>query len=261
MLESKGGDELSPKPSDSTGRSTEAATPGYSLIDTSAQSTTGLCLVDVMGGEGALQSLRVKPAVFLKLLDRLEHPMVAHHKRRLGTHSYFAYCGGFIIETSTRRPLGFPGTSRQFERQERVPVSEANTRQPSSSVSSGPIAPIKPSVGGRSKPRFVELPTEDNYYVTEWWNSADDPALSVARLRIEPGVTTRAYRLRGVTERYLFLAGHGLVEIDGQNREVGPGDGVLIKGGSWRCITNMGERDLGLLSICRPRFKRMEHQA
>lgn len=186
--------------------------------------------------------------------------MVAHHKRRLGTHSYFAYCGGFIVETSTRRPLSFPGSSRPFEQQEREPASEADNRY-SSSTKSSPIVPAKTSDSERRKQRFVEFPTDDNYYVTEWWNSPDDPALSVARLRIEPGVTTRAYRLRGVTERYLFLAGHGLIEIDGQSREVGPGDGVLIKAGSWRCITNMGDRDLGLLSICRPRFKRMEHQA
>lgn len=260
MPESKGGDELSPNPSASSGESASVDTPGYSLIDTSTSGSAGFCLVDVMGGDGALQSLRVKPAVFLKLLDRLEHPMVAHHKRRLGTHSYFAYCGGFIIETSTRRPLSFPGSSRRFEKQERVPAGEANIRRPGSGRSV-PTAPARPSDSRRSRQRFVELPTDDNYYVTEWWNSPDDPALSVARLRIEPGVTTRAYRLRGVTERFLFLAGHGLIEIDGQNREVGPGDGVLIKSGSWRCITNMGERDLGLLSICRPRFKRMEHQA
>lgn len=256
----KDSEVLSPNPPASTDESGSDSTPGYNLINTSAKGSAGLCMVDVMGGDGALQSLRVKPAVFLKLLDRLDNPMVAHHKRLLGSHSYFAYCSGFIIETSTRHPLSFPMSSRRLEQQERMPACHADSYRPGNG-GTGPATPVEPSAGRRSKHRFVELPTDDNYYVTEWWNSSDDPALSVARLRVEPGVTTRPYRLRGITERYLFLAGHGLIEIDGQNREVGPGDGLLIKPGSWRCITNMGERDLGLLSICRPRFKRMEHQA
>ena len=237
----------------------DSAPPGRKLISTSVrQESNRLCLVDVMGGGGDLQSLRVKPAVFIKLLERVEYPLVAHHKRRWGIHSYFAYCGGFIIETSSRRALSFPGRTRQVQRSQPLPSRKATSYYPGGMTApdGGAERQAEPR---RKKTRLTEFFTEDNYYVTEWWNTPDDPALSVARLRIQPGVSIRPYRLRGVTERYLFLSGRGLVEVDGHNREVGPGDGILVKAGSWRCITNMGERDLGLLSICRPRFERLEH--
>src|SRR5690606_21488705 len=51
-------------------------------------------------------------------------------------------------------------------------------------------------------------------HITEWWNVADDPALSVARARIAPGVTTRWHRLAGVSERYVILQGEGRVELE-----------------------------------------------
>jgi len=49
-----------------------------------------------------------------------------------------------------------------------------------------------------------------------------------------------------------------VVEVDGAEKGVGPGDGLLIDPGSWRCITNTGDRDLGLFAICRPRFRRLD---
>ncbi len=205
-------------------------------------------------------SLRVKPAIFLKLLDRLERPRVAHYKRHWGAHTYIAYCDDFAIKTSTYRALTLAGTLHRLEKQSQLAVDRASIRYPDGS-DFPPTCSTGTLVGAHKKRRLVEFCTDDHYYVTEWWNSPEDPALSVARLRVAPGVSTRAYRLRGVTERYLFLSGHGLIEIDGTNREVEPGDGLLIKAGSWRCITNMGERDLGLLSICRPRFKRMSHES
>lgn len=207
---------------------------------------------------GAL--LRVKPTVFLKFLDRLEHPRVVYRKRRWGVHTYIAHCDGFAIKTSACRALTLPGTSHQLEKQPQLPAAKASTRYLGGS-DFPPNSSDRTLAGERGKRRLVEIYVDDRYYVTEWWNSPEDPALSVARLRVAPGVSTRSYRLRGVTEYYLFLSGHGLIEIDGTNREVEPGDGLLIKAGSWRCITNMGERDLGLLSICRPRFKRMSHES
>ena len=38
-------------------------------------------------------------------------------------------------------------------------------------------------------------------FITEWWNTSADEAVSVARARVEPGATTRWHRLRGATER------------------------------------------------------------
>ena len=52
----------------------------------------------------------------------------------------------------------------------------------------------------------AEFHFREGCYITEQWNVAADPALSLARARVPPGVTTRCHRLSGITERYLILA-------------------------------------------------------
>ena len=98
-------------------------------------------------------------------------------------------------------------------------------------------------------------------FITEWWNSTADPAVSVARARVEPGVTTRWHRLRGVTERYLILEGQGRVEVGELPAEdVGPGAVVLIPPGTRQRITNTGDADLIFLAVCMPRFTQTVYQ-
>ena len=108
---------------------------------------------------------------------------------------------------------------------------------------------------------LIHHPTATEYFfaegcfITEWWNSTADPAVSVARARVEPGVTTRWHRLRGVTERYLILEGRGQVEVgDLPPEEVGPGAVVVIPPGVRQRIMNTGHTDLIFLAICTPRF-------
>lgn len=97
---------------------------------------------------------------------------------------------------------------------------------------------------------------EERCHITEWWNSADDGAASIARARVEPGVTTRQHRLHGVTERYVMLEGTGCVAIAGRAPEtVGPGDVVVIPADASQRITNTGATDLVFLAICTPRFR------
>ena len=50
-------------------------------------------------------------------------------------------------------------------------------------------------------------------YINELSNSANDPAVSIARARVTPGVTTHWHRLNNTTERYVILEGQGEVEI------------------------------------------------
>jgi mannose-6-phosphate isomerase-like protein (cupin superfamily) len=107
----------------------------------------------------------------------------------------------------------------------------------------------------------IQHPTASEYFfvegcfITEWWNTAMDPAASLARARVEPGVTTRWHRLRGVTERYLILEGQGRVEVgDLPPEAVGPGAVVLIPPGTRQRITNTGGVDLIFLALCTPRF-------
>ena len=92
-------------------------------------------------------------------------------------------------------------------------------------------------------------------YITELSNTVDDPEVSIARARVEPGVTTRWHRLRETMERYVILEGKGLVEV-GSNpaREVAAGDVVLIPPLCRQRIANTGQGDLIFLAICTPRF-------
>ena len=50
-------------------------------------------------------------------------------------------------------------------------------------------------------------------FITELSNAADDPAVSIARARLEPGKTTRWHFLRDTAERYVVLQGMGSVEV------------------------------------------------
>ena len=109
--------------------------------------------------------------------------------------------------------------------------------------------------------RFIQHEVAAEYFfvegchITEWWNSPHDAEVSVARARVEPGVTTRWHRLRGVTERYLILEGQGRVEIgDGWIENTGSGAVVFIPAGVCQRITNIGLTPLVFLALCTPRF-------
>jgi len=100
-----------------------------------------------------------------------------------------------------------------------------------------------------------EFYISENCYVTELSNSPDDPDVSIARARVEPGATTRRHCLRGTTERYFIISGRGLVEIGKLSpEEVSAGDVVLIPPMCSQRITNIGDEDLIFLAICSPRF-------
>ena len=114
---------------------------------------------------------------------------------------------------------------------------------------------MTPAVPLLRRPTATESFFAEGCFITEWWNSTADPEVSVARARVEPGVTTRWHRLRGVTERYLILEGQGRVEVgDLPPEEVGPGAVVLIPPGTRQRITNTGEGQLIFLAVCTPRF-------
>jgi mannose-6-phosphate isomerase-like protein (cupin superfamily) len=100
-----------------------------------------------------------------------------------------------------------------------------------------------------------EFFTDEGCHILETWNRPEDAAVSVARARVAPGVTTRWHRLDGITERYLILSGQGRVELEGlQPRRVGPGDLVYIPPDLGQRIANAGAEDLVFLAICTPRF-------
>jgi len=102
---------------------------------------------------------------------------------------------------------------------------------------------------------------EERCHITEWWNSPDDENASIARARVEPGVSTRLHRLRGVTERYVIVQGQGLVEVGKLNPEpLVTGDVAVIPPDTPQRITNTGNSDLIFLAICTPRFTRDKYE-
>jgi len=98
---------------------------------------------------------------------------------------------------------------------------------------------------------------EEGCHILEVSNHPDDPQVSVARARVEPGSTTRWHSLRDTWERYLIIAGKGSVEIGKlPPTTVGPGDVVLIPPDTRQRIRNTGAQDLVFYAICSPRFSR-----
>ena len=100
-----------------------------------------------------------------------------------------------------------------------------------------------------------EFRTDERCCILELWNRKDDAGVSIARARVEAGVATQPHSLEGITERYLIVAGAGVVNVEGLPPEkVGPGDLVLIPDGAVQWIENTGSSDLGFYAICTPRF-------
>ncbi|MFN0020261.1 MAG: cupin domain-containing protein [Pirellulaceae bacterium] len=101
-----------------------------------------------------------------------------------------------------------------------------------------------------------EFYTSEGCYITEFCNSPLDNEASIARARVEPGVSTRWHRLTGISERYVILEGRGLMEVgDLPPTEVGPGDVILIPPLCRQRIKNIGESDLVFLCVCIPGFR------
>jgi mannose-6-phosphate isomerase-like protein (cupin superfamily) len=127
------------------------------------------------------------------------------------------------------------------------------------------LAPEEKSIMTKSK--IIHNQSDSEYYfeercfITEWWNSPMDKEVSIARARLESGITTRLHRLKDVTERYIILEGKGRVEVGNLlAANIGPGDVVLIPPGTPQRITNIGDSDLIFLAVCTPRFTKNAYE-
>ena len=54
---------------------------------------------------------------------------------------------------------------------------------------------MTPAVPLLRRPTATEYFFAEGCFITEWWNTLADEAVSVARARVKPGVTTRWHRL------------------------------------------------------------------
>ncbi len=107
----------------------------------------------------------------------------------------------------------------------------------------------------------TEFFTSEQCYIMELLNSSDDPAVSIARARLLPGVTTRWHRVIDTIERYVIQQGSGLVEVaDLPAQAVAAGDVVVIPASCRQRIKNTGQNDLIFLAICTPRFQQSAYE-
>jgi len=101
----------------------------------------------------------------------------------------------------------------------------------------------------------AEFKTTERCFITELVNDESSPALSIARARVDPGVTTAWHKLIETAERYLISSGQGLMEIEGvEPTTVTEGELVCIPPDTPQRITNTGSEDLIFFAICTPRF-------
>ena len=99
-----------------------------------------------------------------------------------------------------------------------------------------------------------EFLTSERCYIAEILNDPGVPEVSLARTRVEPGITTELHSLT-VAEWYVIKDGRGRVEVgDGVPRDVSCGDVVAIPAGTPQRITNTGATDLIFYCVCWPRF-------
>ena len=78
---------------------------------------------------------------------------------------------------------------------------------------------------------------------------------SLAEARLPAGMSTIPHFHRQTEEIYFIVSGHGVMRIDGQEREVVPGDAIAIPPGAVHQIANTGSEDLRLLCCCAPCYE------
>ncbi|MGD1978980.1 MAG: cupin domain-containing protein [Akkermansiaceae bacterium] len=75
---------------------------------------------------------------------------------------------------------------------------------------------------------------------------------SLAEATLPSGGSTERHYHKVSEEFYYILNGNGMMEIDGEEREVGPGDAVLIPAGAWHEIKAADE--MQFLCCCAPPY-------
>jgi mannose-6-phosphate isomerase-like protein (cupin superfamily) len=88
-------------------------------------------------------------------------------------------------------------------------------------------------------------------------SSARRQSLAEATIPVGGAVTEHFHKT--TEEFYYVLNGTGLMKIEDELREVGPGDTVIILPGKRHKITNNGQVPLVLLACCSPEWTAEDH--
>ena len=119
--------------------------------------------------------------------------------------------------------------------------------------------------GVRHPDESTESFTDERCHILQLSGRPEDPELSIARARVEPGVTTQLHALDGIAERYLIVQGQGRMEVGHsmarQTEVVGPGDVVLVPPDIPQRITNTGDADLVFYCLCTPAWRQKAYRS
>ncbi len=98
--------------------------------------------------------------------------------------------------------------------------------------------------------------TADGSTIRELFGPATTRAAnqSLAEATLAPGQPTQRHYHRVAEEIYYITHGSGRMEIDGVERDVAPGDAILIPPGAWHQITAGPGEPLRLLCCCAPAY-------
>jgi mannose-6-phosphate isomerase-like protein (cupin superfamily) len=97
--------------------------------------------------------------------------------------------------------------------------------------------------------------TKDGSTIRSILDSTNAPVQqqSLAEASLPVGAKTDRHYHKLSEEIYLLLDGRGRMEIDGEFREVGPGDAILIPAGAWHQIEAV--EALRFLCCCAPPYQ------
>lgn len=106
----------------------------------------------------------------------------------------------------------------------------------------------------RNREEQPPFTTKDGSTIRSLLDKANAPVSnqSLAEAFLPAGAMTDRHHHKLSEEFYYLLEGEGTMEIDGETREVGPGDAILIPAGAWHQI--QARSALRFLCCCAPPY-------
>ena len=103
-------------------------------------------------------------------------------------------------------------------------------------------------------PAFI---TKDGSEIRELlaWRNSSIRNQSLAEARLPAGASTQEHYHRRTEEIYFITRGAGRLRIEGETREVKPGDAIAILPGQKHKLWNSGTEPLHLLCCCAPAYE------
>jgi mannose-6-phosphate isomerase-like protein (cupin superfamily) len=89
--------------------------------------------------------------------------------------------------------------------------------------------------------------------IREFWK-ASDGSCDLAHIIVMPGHETERHWHERLTELYLCVRGHGVLEIEGQELHLGPREAVTIPRGNRHQLRNATGEELELYVLAYPKF-------